>query len=159
MVEYDQRWVRRIESAYKSASSKHLLCASCGFVARCKLPKIAIECGQFMPVLSFRSRDGLDAGLFNTFRRGPGWYRRVPLGARVRLYAADIEEFVGEGRVSETHVGALGPLLGRHASFNHLMLERKERAETDLLRVLVTLYGRNYATPIVDFSVIYIERT
>jgi len=82
----------------------------------------------------------------------------LPVGTSVRLYALDIEAFVGEGRVCETHEGSLGPLLDQHAAMNHLMQNGpREKADTRLLAVLLALYGRNYARPTSVFSVVYVE--
>ena len=50
-------------------------------------PKPVVTPGRFKVATSFVLTFKDDTGLsrtFNTFRRGPGWYRRVTKGTRVR---------------------------------------------------------------------------
>ena len=111
-----------------------------------------------MPVLTFKDDTGLAQGTWNTFRRGPGWYRRVEPGTRVRFYATYFEDFVGEGTVVEKSFGTLGHLLEQHAAMNHLMRDlNAPDASAQLQRILIALYGRNYAAPDAEYSVIYVE--
>lgn len=160
MADYDQRWIRRHGNGFRSASGKHAICGACGDAPRCALPRVQSACDVFLPVVSFTDGAGLYVGTFNTFRRGPGWHRRLAVGARVRLFVTSVEEFVGEARVAETHLGPLGPLLGRHAAMNHLLIEANHAdADVRLLKILIRLYGRNYTQPNAPFSVIYLERS
>jgi len=167
---YDQRWIKKEGAVFRSAASTVGLCSVCGDAERCNI-KRALEfasnawavtapvqsCGVFMPVISFRDDTGVQA-TFNTFRRGTAWARRAPVGTTVRLYALDIEEFVGTGKVVECHQGALGALLDDHAAFNHLLRDGNyPDAPARLQKILVALYGKNYAAPDKDFSVIYVE--
>jgi hypothetical protein len=170
LAPYDQRFVRRLEDRFRTASSAVSLCSVCGDAPRCHIKRgmdfqsasWAVEstvsaCGVFMPVLTFKDDTGLSR-TFNTFRRGPGWYRRVNKGTRVRFYATYIDDFVGEGQVVEQFRGPLGHMLEQHAAMNHLMRDlNAPDASAQLQRILIALYGRNYAAPDAEYSVIYCE--
>lgn len=170
LAPFDQRFVRRDEDTYRTTSAAHPLCKSCGDEPRCNIRRgmlfqsatYGVEaavtgCGVYMPVLTFKDSEGI-SGTFNTFRRGPGWYRRVKEGAKVRMFAHDVDDFVADGVVVERHVGVLGSLLERHASMNHL-LKAGNYPDSDarLMKILQSLYGKNYASPDEEYSVVYVE--
>ena len=170
MSAYDQRWVRSSPEGYRLANGSAVLCHACGARDSCFVRRGAdylmesrgIElsvavCPEFLPVITFDDDTGLDA-TFNTFRRGPGWFRRLKIDTRVRFYSKELETFVGSGRVVEAHCAPLSEMLERHASFNHLLRDGNYAdADARLQAILVRLYGRNYAKPDVEYSVIYIE--
>lgn len=167
---YDQRWIRREGDVYRSAASTVSLCGVCGSHDRCNIRRALSysldtwgvtapvqKCGVFVPVISFRDDTGLTR-TFNTFRRGTASHRRMPVGTQVRLYAMDAQAFVGKGRVVESHVGKLGGLLDDHAALNHILRDGDHAdASVRLHKILVVLYGKNYAALSEDFSVIYVE--
>ena len=166
---YDQRYVRHTPEGF-IAHGPDVLCDTCGARDRCSIlsgltfmgnaygVKAPVQlCGVYVPVLSFADRTGLDK-VFNTFRRGAGCYRRLPVGTKVRLFANDIDDFVGEGTVIERQLGALGSLLETHAGMNHLMRDGNHSdAEARLQNVLIKLYGKNYSMPTAEYSVVYVE--
>lgn len=167
---FDQRFVRYTPAGFKSANSNCAICTVCGVHDRCAsysglqymraasgiIARID-ACPAYVPVLSFQDETGLGA-TFDTFRRGEGWFRRVRPGCRVKLMTAGSEDFIGEGRVTETYCGPLGTMLEAHAGMNHLMRDGMyPDAEIRLQRILTQIYGRNYAMPDKIFSVIYVE--
>lgn len=158
---YDQRFVRRDAAGFLIYSRNHSLCMACGNKPRCSIKEAAMSivtrCKWFQPVVSFSTTIGIN-GVFNTFRRGVGIYNRLNVGDIVRLYATDICEFVGEVQVEEKFTDLLLNLLGRHAAMNHILRDGNyPDADMRLHKILVTLYGRSYASVDSAYSVIYIR--
>ena len=153
---YDQRWVARSEEGFRARSGS--LCLPCGANTTCPIRSDNTRtCNVYSPVIAFKEMTGLNR-LSNTFRRGPGWFRRLKPRDRVRLFLSDEEEFLGRSMVMETHVGSLGSLLENHAAMNHTIIDQNAAdAETRLLKVLIKLYGKNYSMPDQIYSVIYLQ--
>lgn len=170
LAPFDQRFVRRDEDTFRTTSTAHPLCESCGDEPRCVIRNgmrfqsqaygveaSVLGCGVYVPVLTFKDDTGIDR-TFNTFRRGAGWYRRVAIGTKVRMFSNAIEDFVADGVVVERYLGPLGTLLGNHASMNHLMRDGMyEDADIRLHKILVGLYGKGYAALDEEYSVVYVE--
>ena len=172
LVEFDQRYARRNGDVFYSSTSNYSLCRGCGIAKGCKLQS-AVEpfknhenwkvqqvvnvCGAYVPVITFKDGTGWK-GTANTFRRGSGWFNRVNVRDKVRLFSVNDGVFITDGIVVEKFQGPLGMMLDDHAHMNHLLSsELNMEAPGTLHRILATLYGRNYTGFDEVFSVIYVE--
>lgn len=171
LAPYDQRYiVRENDSTYKTRSAAISLCIACGDSIGCpvrstidhqreqwRVQVSTTKCVMFKPVITFKDKTGLH-GVFNTFRRGLGWFNRLRDGDVVKIYDADSESFVGEARVTSTFNGSLVQMLTDFAADNHLMKDSSfEAPSTELHLTLEKLYGRNYAALDSEYSVVYVE--
>jgi hypothetical protein len=168
---YDQRYVVR-DGGFKTRSAAISLCIACGDSSSCSafsamelqqetlgITASVLMCQIFRPVITFKDEAGTSE-LFNTFRKGLGWYKRVAPGDTVKLYDADKCRIIGEGYIKSRYCGFLSDMLTQHAHMNHLMKdEQSENPVKDLHSELRRLYGNNYAALDEEYSVIYVERS
>ena len=117
------------------------------------------ECPTYRPHLTFRKPHlGLD-GVFNTFRLGAAWARRVKVGGIVTLIDAQTEEEIGVAEVTEIHCAPFEEVAAKHAWKNHMLLEASLSMAPELLyRVMVNYYGSTFMKKDRPTSVIYLRR-
>lgn len=151
----------------KAQSGIKELCEFCSFES-CKIRKqlkrvggrISItltECMDYQFPLVFRDISGTD-GLFNTFRLGSAWSKRLVTGNKVGLVDGDLKVF---GTASVTSVMLLDrkEALSRHSYRNHLMLDKNRFKASELLsKVLRNNYGKLVYNNCEVISVIYLSR-
>ena len=96
-------------------------------------------------------------GFFNTFRKGGAWVKRVKTGEVVALGDLGTGQIIGQAEVLRVNTGALADLIPAHAEYNHMCL-LEDAPEASLQKVLDRSYGKNWAAPGAEFTVIYLER-
>lgn len=166
MAAFDQALVRRVGKVWRRLGGQPLceVCASHSFcelrqalmsIGASRSAKVTVsECGSYIPVISFQDMTGIE-GVFNTFRRGAGWGRRVQVGDRVAIYDLTSNGLCGIAKVSGVYVGPLADMLSRHAAGNHLMKGKPSGEVEPLLAMIIRrLYGKNYGALDQEFSVI-----
>lgn len=154
MINPNLRYLRVKEGAYCMSN----LCESCGNNQSCSIRSEAnLICTDYQPVLPFKTLAGTES-LFNTFRLGAAWSKRVQPGQSIALINPKLEK-VGEARVIEVHCGDKLHMLEVHAARNHLMLAKPHQdPAVELARLLRNLYGGGFFAKAGFLTVIDLER-
>lgn len=118
-------------------------------------------CGEFIPMLGFSVLSGLDLPLWNTFRLGEAWDKRLTAGMWVAIGNTKTGKIVRKMRVIGTVTAPLPELCDQHAAMNHAILSRddltSEQEVVELMRILRNSYGTNYVGGGRPGTAIYLE--
>ena len=173
MPEFDMRRVKRRGDIFTTKGVNDFtrdLCGFCGSLPTCKISaslrrlnkmhpcEAEIQtCTAFLPIIPFRPPLLGLSGFFNTFRKGGAWVKRVEPGRIVAMGDLGTGQIIGEAEVLRVVKGPLADLMPEHATYNHMCL-REDAPEASLQKVLDRSYGKNWAAPDAEFTVIYLER-
>lgn len=103
---------------------------------------------------------GLQHELYNTFRLGTSWSKRVTKGDEVYIQSSKDKLIFSKACVEDVIVGEIGELMLLHAQSNHNELEQKDgRSAERLYRIMQKMYGPHVlSSPHKKATVIYLRK-
>lgn len=120
----NSRLLRSSEEGFYNQGQRTEICRSCGIHDLCGREKVRKVCGDFSPILTFRSPlIGLD-GWSNTFRLSSLWYERLQgrVGHMVSYYDTKGPKLIGRARLTGIARGTMNQMLDLYAHSNHLCI-------------------------------------
>ena len=153
----DMRGISRIENGY--SSDLRILCSHCGLRPICS-DFAATTCDLFTPIISFRRSIGGWDGVWNTFRIGSAWNKRLRVGDLIGLFDSTTKEIFAYARVRKLAHGKKEDMAAQHGADNHniraLTLEKAD-IPTMVLKRLRKAYGNRIYESSAYCTVIYLE--
>ena len=102
---------------------------------------------------------GMDNEIFNTFRLGVSWSKRIKPDDEVYILSSKDKLIRSKAIVESVEVGTLGELLLIHASSNHNEINSKDGRESErLYQYMLKLYGPHIVNLKKKATVIYLRR-
>lgn len=139
-------------------AKKSILCTRCRHP--CCSDYAALRCNDFTPSLKFKPPLlGFDNAVFNTFRCGEAWSKRLKPGSLVAIVNSKTDEVFAHARVTAVHVGEKHEMAEAHGEFNHSIqaLKIKDKIAQMMLKRLKNSSGSLIYNNNENVTVIYLE--
>ena len=171
MINPDQRYIEfRANEGSQFYISKKVLCDHCGRSGACNMEGssrgmwksyVTKKCHEFMPVIAFKPPLIGFEGVFNTFRMGGAWVKRVAPGSQIGLLDTSTQSVFATATITDVISGDKNEMAYLHGCRNHLFKSQQlsdEVAAREIKKALRTLSGNLIYNNNTIATVIYMRR-